>query len=76
MNNWCMAANNINKSVVAAADKSTKNKADKKDKPNPNQPSKPKEAKPEKPSTFVADTTPVGEKKDCTKPMLPEYHPK
>lgn len=55
----------------------TKNKKDgKKDKPNPCQPAKPKAAKPEKPSTFVADTTPLGEKKDCTLPMLPEYHPK
>jgi len=32
MNSWCMAAGNINKAAVAAADKSTKVK---KDKPNP-----------------------------------------
>jgi valyl-tRNA synthetase len=27
-------------------------------------------------STFVADTTKSGEKKDCTTPMNAEYHPK
>lgn len=59
--------------TVSKAGKATK---EKKDKPNPNQPAKPKEAKVEKPSTFVADTTPFGEKKDSTLPMLPEYHPK
>jgi len=51
-------------------------KAGKADKPNPCQPAKPKVAKPVKPSTFVADTTALGEKKDCSTPMLPEYHPK
>ena len=28
------------------------------------------------PSTFIADTTPPGEKKDCTQPMNAEYHPR
>jgi valyl-tRNA synthetase len=32
--------------------------------------------KEEKKDDFVADTTPKGEKKDCTKPMLDSYHPK
>ena len=80
MANWSMAAKNVQNATKAAAgaqvgkaDKGTKNK---KDKPNPNQPSKPKAEKPAKPSTFVADDTPYGEKKDCSKPMLPEYHPK
>lgn len=57
-----------------AASMGSKNK--KKDKPNPCQPSKKKEVKEAKPSTFVPDNTPVGEKKDCSKPMLAEYHPK
>jgi len=61
---------------VGKKDKGSKNKKDKKNKPNPCQPSKKKEKKPEKPSTFVADITPLGEKKDSTLPMLPEYHPK
>lgn len=53
------------------------NKGGKKDKPNPNQPStKVKVEKPPKVSNYVADTTPEGEKKDCTTPMLPEYYPK
>ena len=59
--------------------KGKKDKQGKKDKPNPCQPStKPKkDAKAEKPSTFVADTTPLGEKKLCTTGnMLPDYHPK
>lgn len=57
--------------------KDNKKAGGKKDKPNPCQPSKKKEAKPEKPSTFVADNTPAGEKKDCKNvPMLPDYHPK
>jgi len=49
----------------------------KKDKPNPNQPStKVKVEKAPKLSNYVADTTPEGEKKDCSTPMLPEYYPK
>ena len=52
-------------------------KGGKKDKPNPCQPStKVKAPKEEKKSTFVADDTPVGEKKDFSKPMLDAYHPK
>jgi valyl-tRNA synthetase len=56
----------------------TKDKKGKKDKPNPCQPAsnKKKPEKAAKASTFVPDNTPFGEKKDCTKPMLPEYHPK
>lgn len=80
--NWQIAANTVRNTVPlvtavkADASSAATDKKGKKDKPNPNQPSKPKEAKPEKPSTFVADTTPLGEKKDTSKPMLPEYHPK
>jgi valyl-tRNA synthetase len=59
--------------IKAAAGKEGKQK---KDKPNPCQPAKPKVAKPEKPSTFVADNTPDGEKKNTTGPMSDAYHPK
>lgn len=57
--------------AVEGAEMGTKGKkGPKKDKPNPNQPSTKK--KPDKPaidSTFVPDDTPLGEKKDTTKPM-------
>ena len=64
--------------MVAGASIPKAGKADKvqKVKQNPNQPAKEKVIKADKPNTFVADTTVPGEKKDCTLPMLPEYHPK
>ena len=74
MSSWVHAAKNAN--TIASAPIAAAKAGGKKDKPNPCAPAKVKEEKPEKPSTFVADTTPVGEKKDCTLPMLPEYHPK
>ena len=84
--NWTVAskfasanAKNIGGALAAggqAAEMGSKNKKEKKDKPNPCQPSKKKEEKPKKPSTYVADTTPLGEKKDCSGPMNAEYHPK
>mmetsp|Transcript_17815 Transcript_17815/g.30199 ORF Transcript_17815/g.30199 Transcript_17815/m.30199 type:complete len:160 (+) Transcript_17815:27-506(+) len=81
MANWSLASKMPQELLktaggAASAQMGTKNKKDKKDKPNPCQPSKKKEDKPEKVSTFVPDNTPFGEKKDCSKPMLPEYHPK
>lgn len=82
MARWSHAVKNAGQAAqvaggAAKADMGSKNKkGPKKDKPNPCQPAKPKAPKPEKPSTYVADTTPFGEKKDCSKPMLPEYHPK
>ena len=36
----------------------------------------PKKKPEEKKSTYVADTTPLGEKKDTSVPINPEYHPK
>ena len=86
MSSWSMAAKygsqNAKQAALAlsnsggAAQMGSKNKKEKKDKPNPNQPAKIKEPKPQKPSTYVADTTPLGEKKNCLTPMNPEYHPK
>ena len=83
MANWSyMAKNNIKLGAAAAtvpqADMGTKNKkGGKKDKPNPCQPSnKKKDDKAKKVDTFVADNTPIGEKKDSSKPMLDQYHPK
>jgi len=77
---WAVAAKHASTAVnQAAGPTQTKDKKapkGKKDKPNPCQPAKKKEAKPEKPSTFVADTTPVGHKKDTSTPMNSEYHPK
>ena len=59
-----------------SADMGSKAKKGKKDKPNPCQPSTKKKDVKEKPSTYVADKTPAGEKKDSTLPMLADYHPK
>ena len=42
----------------------------------PKKDKKPKEPKKTPVSTFVPDTTPVGEKKDMSKPMADAYHPK
>jgi valyl-tRNA synthetase len=78
MSQWSLAAKRASSTATSAvADAGGKGKkGPKADKPNPCQPSKKKEEKPKKESTFVADNTPFGEKKDCTLPMLPEYHPK
>ena len=67
--------------MIGAAGASTDNKKGgnkKKDKPNPNQPStKPKaEKKVKEVVVYEADTTVPGEKKDTSKPMIPEYVPK
>ena len=51
-------------------------KGGKKDKPNPNQPSKKKEEKVIKPAFEFVNTTPEGEKKDCSTEMPTAYEPK
>ena len=78
MSQWSLAAKRASSTATSAVvDAGGKGKkGPKADKPNPCQPSKKKEEKPKKESTFVPDNTPFGEKKDCTLPMLPEYHPK
>lgn len=54
----------------------TKEKKGKKDKPNPNQPStKPKKEKAPPEVIEFVNTTPPGEKKDCSQPMMASYHP-
>jgi len=63
--------------AAGGANMGSENKKGKKDKPNPCQPStKPKVDKPAKESTFIPDDTKPGEKKDCTKAMQAQYHPK
>lgn len=62
---------------MGMATNQTGGKKGKKDKPNPNQPSdKPKEKKEKEVEVVEPDNTPLGEKKDCTKPMDNSYHPK
>jgi len=80
MANWTLASKVGAQQVTGAAAASSDNKKGKgkKDKPNPNQPSsKPKaEKKVKEAVVYEADTTVLGEKKDTSKPMLPEYVPK
>jgi len=67
MDGWSQAAKNQGKADAG------KEAGGKKGKPNPNQPAKKKE---QAQSTFVPDNTKPGEKKDTSKPMPNEYHPK
>lgn len=67
MAEWSQASKMASSAVVKTGAAAMSSKAKKK-------PVKKNEEK--KASTFVPDTTPVGEKKDMTKPMASEYHPK
>ena len=79
MAQWRLAAQTGKSLATGAtpqADMGSKNKkGPKKDKPNPCQPSKKKEEA-KKPAFEFVNTTPEGEKKDCSTEMPAAYEPK